>query len=122
MTGENPDKSAKQAVKAKQKAYQEKVKSNREAAKVAAKKKADALKESKKASAAKVKADQQRIAADNAARSQWFSGDSNAANDVRQMTTPQGYSPDPLKGRSPQPAVKKKLDKNFIPDKPPKFR
>lgn len=95
---------------------------DKKAAKAKMKAKAAALKESIKASKAKVQADRERNAQLEAQRQARFQNDANAANAVRQMTTPQGYDSDPLRGRGPQPSTKKKLDKGFKPYQPPKFK
>lgn len=60
-----------------------------------------ALKEKYKASAQKMKSQQEE-------RVEKFKGDEGAANAVRQVTTSQGYSPDPLKPRGGNFPVKKK--------------
>lgn len=62
----------------------------------------------KKALKAKYKANQKDASSAQKARVDQFKNDPNAASAVRQMTTPQGYSSDPLKPRGGNFPVKKK--------------
>lgn len=67
----------------------------------------------KKALKAKYRANAQKMKSQQEERSERFKDDEGAENAVKQMTTSQGYSPDPLKARGGNFPVKKKKKSEY---------